>query len=176
MERESMKLVSFFNSGTHRRLALCLAVLLPITATFLAPSVSVRATPLMDGQVDTNCRALHAGIRAEFVRRDPPYTQPPFVMVSFVLLNDGDTSAESSPGSWKLVIDGKELNDSAMIFGNGPGPVNGWRTLNPGETAEFGKELEAIEYFPDGRDHKISWHGTGFQSPTITVKIPAKRD
>jgi len=173
MEGEFMSLSSSFNL---RRFALCVVVLLPTAVMPITSSVSVRATPLMDGQVDTNCRALHAGIRAEFVRRDPPYTQPPFVMVSFVLLNDGDTPAEASPGSWKLVIDGKELNDSAMIFGNGPGPVNGWRTLNPGETAEFGKELEAIEYFPDGRDHKISWHGTGFQSPTITVKIPAKRD
>jgi len=130
----------------------------------------------MDDQIDTNCRGLHAGIRAEFVRRDPSYTQTPFVMVSFVLLNDGDTPAEALTGSWKLVIDGKELRDSGMIFENGPQPVDGWRTLNPGETAEFSKELEAIRYFPDARDYKVSWHGTGFQSPTVTVKMPAKRD
>ena len=165
-----MNFVSCFNPGTHRTLALSLAVLLPINATFLAPSAAVQVTPLMDGQVDMNCRGLHAGIRAEFVKRDPSNNQSTFVMVNFVLLNDGGTPADTSTGTWKLVIDGKELSDSWMIFGNGPQLVNGWRTLNPGETAEFGKDLDVITHFPEVRDYKVSWHGNGFQSPTITVK------
>jgi hypothetical protein len=75
----------------------------------------------------------------EFVRRNPPFTQPAYVMVSFVVLNDDDKPIDASEASWKLTIDGRELDDSGMIFGNGLRPVGGWKTLNAGATAEFSK-------------------------------------
>jgi hypothetical protein len=69
------------------------------------------------------------------------------------------------------LVNGSELNDSDMIFGNGPHPTGGFRVLNPGETYEFGAALPVVKYFlPDGR-YKVSWKGSAFQSPTITVTI-----
>ena len=124
---------------------------------------------------DKPCVGLHAGIRVEFVRRNPPFTQPSYVMISFVLLNDDDKPIDASEASWKLTIDGRELDDSGMIFGNGLGPVGGWKTLNPGTTAEFSKGLDADKYFPESRAYKLSWKGRGFQSPTIEVTVPANR-
>jgi hypothetical protein len=39
---------------------------------------------------DKTCGGLHASISGEVVRRDPLATQSPYVMLTFVLLNDSD--------------------------------------------------------------------------------------
>jgi len=96
-------------------------------------------------------------------------------MVSFVLLNDGETTQDASADSWKLVLDGTESSDSGWIFGNGPGPVGGWGTLQPGETFQFGKALPLSKYFPEEREYKIAWKGKSFLSPTTTIRIAAKK-
>jgi hypothetical protein len=111
---------------------------------------------------------LHAGIRAQII---PPYTDTPSVMLLFVLLNDSEKPLDVEAGSWRLVRNGKELNDSGMLFGNGPMPVGGYRILKPGESYEFGKALPIAEYFPSNGQYKVSWKGAAFQSPTITVTI-----
>jgi hypothetical protein len=102
-----------------------LTTLAMIVVAGLGISVAGHSTAGKSGGIDGNCRGLHAGIRAELVRHDLPSTQPPFVMINFILLNDDETAVNSSADSWKIVIDGKELSDSGMIFGNGPGPVGG---------------------------------------------------
>jgi len=122
-----------------------------------------------------NCGGLHAAIRGEPVRRDPPNTEPPFVMLTFILLNDSDAPMNAVEGGWQMVIDGKELPDSGVIFGNGPGPVGGYGILKPGESYEFGKGLELSRYFPEEREYQVSWKGPGFQSSTITVAVTAKQ-
>jgi hypothetical protein len=115
-----------------------------------------------------NCPGLHAGIRAQII---PPNTETPSVMLSFILLNDSETPVDVEAGSWRIVVNGSELNDSGMILGNGPMPVGGYQVLKPGETYEFGKVLPIAEYFlPDGQ-YKVSWKGAAFQSPTIIVTI-----
>jgi hypothetical protein len=165
-----MSLSSSFNL---RRFVLCVVVLLP-TAVMPIPSlVAVQAVPVAGGQIDKTCRGLHAGIRAEFVKRDASNNETPFVEISFVLLNDGDTPQDTSPGTWTLVIDGTESSDSAMMFGNGPRPTGGWQTLDSGETAEFGYALEVSKYFTVAREYRLSWKGAEFQSPTITFNPPA---
>jgi hypothetical protein len=115
-----------------------------------------------------NCHGLHAGIRAQII---PPYTETPSVMLTFVLLNDSDAPLNVESGSWRIVINRSELNDSGMIFGNGPGPVGGNKVLKPGETYEFGKALPIAEYFLANGQYKVSWKGAAFQSPSITVTI-----
>jgi hypothetical protein len=115
-----------------------------------------------------NCHGLHVGLRAQII---PPYTETPSVMLTFVLLNDSDTPLDVESGSWRIVINGSELNDSGMIFGNGPGPVAGYKVLKPGETYEFGKALPIAEYFLPNGQYKVSWKGAAFQSPGITVTI-----
>jgi len=121
-----------------------------------------------------SCGGLHAGIRGELARRDPPYTQPPFVMLTFILLNDSEVPINAAEGGWQIVIDGKELKDSDFISSNGPGPTGGWGILKPGESYELGKGLELSKYFPEEREYKVSWKGKGFQSSTITVRVTSK--
>ena len=60
------------------------------------------------------------------------------MMVAFRLLNDSETTQNTAPESWQIVIDGKELEDSGMIFGNGPEPTGGYGTLEAGATFDFG--------------------------------------
>jgi hypothetical protein len=127
--------------------------------------VIARQTAPQTGAADKPCVGLHAGIRVEFVRRNPPFTQPSYVMVSFVLLNDDDKPIDASEASWKLTIDGREFDDSGMIFSNGLGPVGGWKTLNPGTTAEFSKGLDADKYFPRVPCLQAVLEGSRFPKP-----------
>jgi hypothetical protein len=92
-------------------------------------------------------------------------------MLGFMLVNDSDSAMDVTAGSWQIVIDGVELRDSDWIFGNGPGPVGGFRTLQPGEYYQLGKALPIDKYFPNAGEHRISWKGKGFRSPTVTIKI-----
>jgi hypothetical protein len=124
---------------------------------------------------EKSCHGLHAGIRVDFVRRYEPFTQPSYVMISFVLLNDDDKPLDTSEASWRLIIDGREVGDSGIVFGNGLGPIGGWKTLNPGATAEFSKGLDADKYFPEPHRYKLSWKGRGFQSPAVEVIVPPSR-
>jgi hypothetical protein len=151
-----------------------LTVVTILVAVFLIPSIGAEDKHGKESRLEASCGGLHAAIRGELVRRDPPYTQPPFVMLTFILLNDGDTPVNSIEGGWQIVIDGKELSDSDFIFGNGVTPVGGWGTLKPGESYEFGKGLELSRYFPEEREYRVSWKGKGFQSSTITVMITPK--
>ena len=146
--------------------------MLVIAAMFVAPILPFIAA---QDKREASCSGLHAAIRGELVRRDPPYTEPPFVMLAFILLNDSDAPINTVEGGWQIVIDGKELKDSDFIFGNGPGPVGGYGILKPGESYELSKGLELSRYFPEEREYKVSWKGKGFQSSTITVRVTPKR-
>jgi hypothetical protein len=151
MEGDFMGLSTSFNL---RRFLLCVILVLATALIAIKSTIAVQSMPVAGGQIDKTCRGLHAGIRMEYVKRG---ASTPFVQTSFVLLNDGDTPQETSPGTWTLVIDGKESSDSAMMFGNGPRPAGGRRTLNSGQTAEFGYALEVSKYFPGAREYRLSW-------------------
>ena len=148
---------------------LSVKMLVTMLAAILIPAIAAQNTSAQ------NCGGLHAAIRGELVRRDPPYTEPPFVMLSFILLNDSEKPINTIEEGWTIVIDGKELEDSGYIFGNGPGPVGGWGVLNPGESYQFGKGLPFSRYFPKEREYRVFWKGKGFRSSTITVRVTPKR-
>ena len=137
-----------------------------LLAAVVAAQTATQRTPSKGDAV--NCHGLHAGIRAQII---PPYTETPRVMFTFVLLNDSDTPLNVESGSWRIVINGSELNNSGMIFGNGPEPVGGYKVLKPGETYEFGKALPIAEYFLPNGQYKVSWKGAAFQSPSVTVTL-----
>ena len=147
------------------------------TTLVIATVFATTILPLIAAQVkrEASCGGLHAAIRGELVRRDPPYTQPPFVMLTLILLNDSEVPINAVEGGWQIVIDGNELKDSDLIFGNGPGPVGGYGNLKPGESYQLGKGLELSKYFPEEREYKVSWRGKGFQSSTITIRVTPKR-
>jgi len=115
-----------------------------------------------------DCAGLHAGIAALVAQPRQGYWEPS-VQVSFILLNDSETTLDTGWESWILVIDGNELKD---MFHNGLGPLGG--TLAPGANFSFTKALPIAKYFPEQREYKISWKGKYFQSPTATVRVPAE--
>jgi len=121
----------------------------------------------------TQCVGLHAGITAQFVPIKPGFTQPAHVQLVFLLINDSDTAVDVNAGSWKIVIDGVDLQDSDFIFGNGPSPTGGYTTLEPGRYYELGIALPTSKYFPEAGEHSVTWKGDGFRSSTITIKIPS---
>jgi hypothetical protein len=100
-------------------------------------------------------------------------TDEPRLQLSFVLVNDSNVPLNVHPDSWKIVVNGKELKDSDWIFGNGPGPVGGYRILKPGDHYEFGKALSARGYFPSSGEYTVAWKGVGFESSTISVIVPS---
>jgi hypothetical protein len=138
--------------------------------TFLA-LLAWQVTGAQEPKSQGNCTGLHSGITAQLTQG---YSEPS-VMVAFLLLNDSETVQSTTPESWKIVIDGKELSDSDWIFGNGIEPVGGYGTLAAGATFEFGKALPIAKYFPEMREYRISWKGRYFQSATVTVRIPTSR-
>lgn len=114
-----------------------------------------------------SCAGLHAGIQAQIA----PGAAQPSVMVSFLLLNDGEKPIDVAEKTWKIIIDGSVLTDSGMIFGNGPAPAGGWTALSPGANYQLGKALPISTYFPKKGNYKVSWKGLGFQSSTIVITI-----
>ena len=120
----------------------------------------------------SQCAGLHAAITAQYVSVKPGFTEPAHVQLVFLLINDSDTAMNVKPGSWKIVIDGVDLQDSDFIFGNGPRPTGGWTTLEAGQYYELGTALPISKYFPEASEHEVSWNGDGFRSATITIRIP----
>ncbi len=128
------------------------------------------------GVLDCQCRSrLHAGVRAEFVPMKMGFTEEPHVQLSFLLLNDSGSTMDVQANSWKIVINGAELEGSGMIFGNGPMPVGGFTSLKPGDNYELGKALPVNRYFPSPGKYTIAWKGSGFESSTITITIPTSQ-
>jgi hypothetical protein len=146
----------------------CAAIVIVVGAVSPARPIAAQKTTQTGGSPSKAYRGLHAGIRAQIT---PAYTETPSVMLSFVLLNDSETPVDVEVASWRIVVNGSELSDSAMIFGNGPEPVGGYRILKPGETYEFGKALSIARYFLPNGQYKVSWKGAAFQTPTISVTI-----
>lgn len=138
------------------------------TVALVGVSFCFARTPLIKAQ----CAGLHAGITAQLVSLVPGFPDPEHVVLSFLVVNDSDSAQNVAAGSWKLIVNGTELPDSGMIFGNGPVPLGGWNELKPGENYQFGKALPVTTYFNKPGDYRVSWKAEGFQSPTILIRIP----
>jgi hypothetical protein len=150
-----------------RRSVVTIVYLLLLAAVVVAQTATQR-TPEKGSALAKNCPGLHAGIRAQIISSNP---ETPSVMLSFLLLNDSETPVDVEAGSWRIIVNGSELNDSGMIFGNGPMPIGGYQVLKPGESYEFGVALPIAEYFLPNGQYKVSWKGAAFQSSTIMVTI-----
>lgn len=149
----------------------CAAIFLSVAAIGLSAQIADPRVLLRSDVTERSCSGLHAGIRAQLVRDDPNGSRPAFVILSFILLNDGQSPINSTAGGWQIVIDGKDLSDSSYLFGNGMQPEGGYNTLNPGEWYELRMKLEISRYFHSLGEHTVSWKGQGFQSSTLKVNI-----
>jgi hypothetical protein len=117
-------------------------------------------------------RGLHAAVTAQFVPSREGFSQEAHVQLSFILLNDSDRPIDVKASTWKIAVDGGELPDSDSIFGNGPHPTGGYKTLNPGESYQFGYALPVRKYFPYSGKYKVAWKGSDFESSTIELNVP----
>jgi hypothetical protein len=89
--------------------------------------------------------------------------------ITFHLENNTKGNVECRPDTWVLVVDGKKLADSGMIFGNGPGPVDGYKTLRPGASFQFSRTLGPA-YFQKDKQDTVQWVGAGFKSNVLTFR------
>ena len=95
-------------------------------------------------------------------------------LITFHLENITIGSVECRPETWVLIVDGKKLTDSGMIFGNGPGPVDGYKTLRAGASFEFAKALGPA-YFQKNKKDTVQWVGAGFKSNVLTFRYRPPR-
>ena len=90
------------------------------------------------------------------------------LMINFTVTNDGNSTVDPKIDLSKIVVNGKELDDSAWIFANGPRDAN-WNALPPGGTLRFAYNL--AKYFQASRVYRISWKGPAFEAPTIEFRV-----
>ena len=118
----------------------------------------------------SGCGGLHAGIMSRVEVGSPHTTDGTrYVVFTFTVLNDGDTTASPERDDWKLFVDDIEVGDSQSIFLEGEGPLGGWRDLKPGESFHLKRRLAVSLYFPEEREHKVYWESRSFRSSTIVV-------
>lgn len=93
------------------------------------------------------------------------------LMIYFALVNDGDSVVDPEIESSKLIINGTELNDSGLIFGNGPRDAR-WKALPPGKSLLFGYAMKS--YFQKPGTYAVSWKGSDFETTPIVFRILPK--
>jgi hypothetical protein len=91
--------------------------------------------------------------------------------VEFTLVNDGDKAIAPKITESRIVINDKELDDSALIFSSVPKEARS-QALSPGERLQFDCHLG--DQFKEPGVYRVSWKGSGFQSPEIVLRILSK--
>jgi hypothetical protein len=86
----------------------------------------------------------------------------------FTLVNDGDKVIDPTIPESRIVINGKELSDSAMILSSVQKGGHS-QALSPGESLQFDCLLG--EQFKEPGIYRVSWKGSGFQSSEIVLRI-----
>ena len=88
--------------------------------------------------------------------------------IEFTLVNDGDKVIDPKIPESQIVINGKELTDSGLIFSSVEKGTR-FRALSPGESLQF--SLPLGDQFKEPGTYRISWKGAGFHSPEIVLRI-----
>ncbi len=91
------------------------------------------------------------------------------IELTFLRRNDSNARTPQA-GDLKIVIDGKDLTESDLIFGNGINVEARYQPLAPGQEYSFNIGLDIAQYFPEHRDYRVSWKGADFQSEAILVR------
>jgi hypothetical protein len=118
------------------------------------------------------CGGLHAGIEAWTSSSKSGDTESVIsVEINFALVNDSNVSINVHEGTWKIVVDGKELNNNFHPLFDGKQADGDAAPLAPGEFYHFSAALDVSKYFPETRQYHISWKGDQFQSSTVLVAV-----
>jgi hypothetical protein len=88
--------------------------------------------------------------------------------IEFSLVNDSDKPIDPKITKSQILINGKELTDSASILSSFP---KGGRSnaLSPGESLQFDRLLG--DQFKEPGIYRVSWKGADFHSPEIVLRI-----
>jgi hypothetical protein len=90
------------------------------------------------------------------------------LFVEFTLVNDGPNAIDPRLGDSRILVNGKELADSVVIFANAPKDAR-FSALPPGDHLQF---LFALgDYFKEPGIYRVSWQGRGFQSAEIVIRV-----
>ena len=90
------------------------------------------------------------------------------IQLSFALINDSDSTVNPGIDRSKLVINGQEWPDSALMFGNGPRDSR-FEALPAGDYLLIGAKIPDL--FADPGTYLVSWRGAGYESASITVRV-----
>ncbi len=88
--------------------------------------------------------------------------------IEFTLVNDGPETVNPKLTESQIVVNGKALEDSAFILGNGPRDGR-FEALPPGNSLRFGYALG--KYFETPGVYRVAWRGGNFQSPEIVLRV-----
>jgi hypothetical protein len=88
--------------------------------------------------------------------------------IEFTLVNDGDKVIAPKIPESRIVINGKDLSDSAMILSSVEEGAHS-DALSPGESLQFDRLLG--DQFKQPGVYRVSWKGAGFQSSEIVLRI-----
>jgi hypothetical protein len=86
------------------------------------------------------------------------------LFIEFTLINDGATNIDPKIVDSRVVINGKDLEDSARLLGSEPRDP-----LPPGERLRFGFALG--EHFQRPGVYRVSWRGEQFRSPEVAIRV-----
>ena len=95
------------------------------------------------------------------------------IAIHFTVVNDGSAPLDPKIVASKIIVNGKELEDSGFILGNGPRDAR-WDALPPGDSLRFTYALG--EYFKEPGIYKVSWKGEGFEAPEVVFRVMPRRD
>jgi hypothetical protein len=88
--------------------------------------------------------------------------------IEFSLVNDGDKPIDPKIAGSRIAINGKESSESASVFGGVPKDVR-LKALAPGDNLQFSVVLG--DYFDEPGTYRVSWKGSDFQSPEISLRV-----
>src|SRR5262249_54659957 len=92
--------------------------------------------------------------------------------ITFTLVNDGNQVIDPKIPSARIVVNGKPLPDSGLIFGNGPRDAR-FTALPPGDHLLFGYALGS--HFKKPGVYRVHWEGEGFRSPEVVFRVLPKQ-
>lgn len=89
--------------------------------------------------------------------------------VEFTLVNDGQNPIDPKIGDSRILIDGKELEQSSTILGQSAPKDAGGGQLAPGKSMRFSCVLG--RFFQEPGIYRITWVGPAFRSPDVAVRV-----
>jgi len=150
------------------------AVPADVMARFSAPDLPKRAEGEKKSQPAKTEKAVWAGISVnQAIFRQEELEDQGALLIKCALVNDGDKTAATDVDSWRIIINGKQLNESntSRMFGNGSRMED---TLPPGGHAQVAKAMGV--YFKEPGTYKVSWKGKTFASPEIVFRVLPRKN